>query len=189
MMTGSAKRKRGRPRDEGAERYACGKKRQPTAAQLAALNRATVVAQRVKHHGLTETAANDQAGGSVIGRLFLMGLPDGISKDQYEAAIRIAQARHDAGVAVLRPGMRSGSDFGGVGGYDARDGSDASYADWVARATKRWKEIRAAILHAGPLAMMAVEMIVIEDKEPKGSLGDLRLGLNAVHRLHSGRGS
>jgi hypothetical protein len=179
------KRKAGRPAREGVDRFACGKIKPPSQEEIEARNRAQVVAQRVKHHGLTKTAANDQAGGSVIGRLYLMGSVNGLSQDQYLAAQRIAEARHDAGKAILKPTVRSGSDFGGVRGHDASDGSDASYADWVARVTRRWKDIRSAILAAGPLAMMAVEMIVVEDKEPKGSLGDLRLALNAVHRLHS----
>lgn len=79
--------------------------------------------------------------------------------------------------------MRSSSDFSSSGGYDGSDPFQSDRAEHDARTQIAFKEARRAILESGPLGMMAVEAIVIENQPAESLRGDLRLALNALSVL------
>lgn len=75
--------------------------------------------------------------------------------------------------------MRSSSEFGGVGGHPP-DPFIAEIARREQKTIEAFKEARRAILASGPLGMMAIETIVIENQPAVGMMGDLRQALNAL---------
>lgn len=78
---------------------------------------------------------------------------------------------------------RSSSDFSGAGGFDGRDPFEADKAKRDAAIEAAFKDARRAILESGPLGMMAVETIVIENQPADSLRGDLRQALNNLARL------
>ena len=101
-----------------------------------------------------------------------------------ETAQQIQQAYEDYRFAIASRNPRSASDFSGPSGFDGSDPFDEDREKRDKRAIERWKAIRSAILSSGPMGMMAVEAIVIENKPLEGLIGDLRLALNAVERMN-----
>lgn len=75
---------------------------------------------------------------------------------------------------------RSSSDFSGVGSYDGSDPFDQGRAERDSRTEADFKAARHAVLQSGPLGMMAVESIVIENQPVESLRGDLRLALNRL---------
>lgn len=80
--------------------------------------------------------------------------------------------------------VRSGSELNDRVSGQGRDAyTDASLAK-AARIEERFKNARKAILACGaPLAMMAIETIVIENQPAEDMRGDLRMALNALSRI------
>ena len=101
-----------------------------------------------------------------------------------ETAQQIQQAYEDYRFAIASRNPRSASDFSGPSGYDGSDPFDEDREKRDKRAIERWKAMRSAILSSGPMGMMAVEGIVIENKPLDKLIGDLRLALNAVERMN-----
>lgn len=101
-----------------------------------------------------------------------------------ETAKEIQQAYENYRFAIASRNPRSASDFSGPSGYDGSDPFDEDREKRDKRAIEKWKAIRTAILNSGPLGMMAVEAIVIENRPLEGLIGDLRLALNAVERMN-----
>lgn len=75
---------------------------------------------------------------------------------------------------------RSASDFTGPGGFDGADPFEPGRADREARIQADFRAARKVVLESGPLGMMAIETIVIENQPAEGMRGDLRLALNAL---------
>lgn len=75
--------------------------------------------------------------------------------------------------------QRSSSDFSGAGGYDGSD-PFAGRAASDAKIEDEFKAARRAVLESGPLGVMAIEAIVIENQPAESLRGDLRLALNAL---------
>lgn len=75
--------------------------------------------------------------------------------------------------------MRSSSEFGGVGGHPP-DPFITEIARREEKTIEAFKAARKAILASGPLGMMAIETIVIENQPAVGMMGDLRQALNAL---------
>lgn len=78
---------------------------------------------------------------------------------------------------------RSSSDFSGPGGFDGSDPFEGARAERDALAQIAFKDARRAILESGPLGMMAVETIVIENQPAESLRGDLRMALNRLSIL------
>lgn len=106
------------------------------------------------------------------------------TKHDLQLAENIQQAYERYRAAIASHNPRSASDFSGPGGFDGRDPFDDDRERMDKRAINRWKEMRCAILESGPLGMMAVETIVLENKPVDKLIGDLRLALNAVERMN-----
>jgi hypothetical protein len=133
--------------------------------------------------GVSKERAAKQETGTPVGRLINARGPHGITIDQHEALVEGSIAHNRYLIAIRALKQRSASDFSGASGYDGRDGDDPQYVERCQRDKRRWLEMRRWILDASPLAMMAFETWVIEDKEAWSLLGDLRLCANALVRL------
>lgn len=138
------------------------------------------IAARMRHYGLSRQQAREQEGGLAIGRA--LNNRD-ITQSQFDALehYRIVYANYQRSIGVKR--MRSASDFGGAGGYDASEGDEPEYVEWCDRQRDKFIELRRAALSATPFADMAIQAWVMEDKEVYKLLGDLRLAANAITRL------
>src|SRR5690606_18937220 len=94
-----AKRSRGRPKKEGVMREPNGRrsraKEHPAKAAIDA---------RMRIFNLTKDQAMDQKAATNLGRLAMMGRADGLSQDQYEAALRYLDVRNDYQKSLLSPG-------------------------------------------------------------------------------------
>lgn len=84
---------------------------------------------------------------------------------------------------ISAKGQRSSTDFSGAGGYDGSDPFDEARSDRDAATERAFKDARRAIMESGPLGMMAVEAIIIENQEVETLRGDLRLALNHLATL------
>ena len=101
----------------------------------------------------------------------------------YDTALRYHQL-HEQWLAISGAKReRSSSDFSGPGGYDGADPFEATRAEREARIQADFKAARHAVLSSGPLGMMAMETIVLENRPADGMRGDLRLALNALSIL------
>lgn len=76
--------------------------------------------------------------------------------------------------------QRSSSDFSGQGGYDGSDPFDRARSEHHAKIEQDYKAARHAVLESGPLGMMAIETIILENQEVESLRGDLRLALNRL---------
>ena len=138
------------------------------------------VEARMRLLGISREKAKQQETGTAIGRR--IG-PGGINIDQHEVLVEANIAHRNYLWAINVGQQRSASDFSGAGGYDGNEGTDPEYIERCRRDVRKWKEKRRWILDASPLAMMAFETWVIEDKEAWSLLGELRLAANALIRL------
>lgn len=79
---------------------------------------------------------------------------------------------------------RSTSDFDRPpAGYDSRDPFDNDNAQRDEDIENAYKQARGVIIQSGSFGMMAVEGIVVENREMDSFRGDLRLALNALANL------
>lgn len=106
--------------------------------------------------------------------------PNVFTQMHYDTALRYHETYARWMATVGARGPRSSSDFSGPGGYDGADPFDEGRAQRDAKAEADFKAARRAILEAGPLCMMAIETIVIENQPAEGMRGDLRLALNRL---------
>ncbi|MDH4993035.1 hypothetical protein QEZ48_19660 [Aquamicrobium lusatiense] len=98
----------------------------------------------------------------------------------YDTALRFHEL-HERWIALAGARQpRSSSDFSGPGGYDGSDPFETARAERDAKVQADFKSARRAILESGPLGMMAIETIVIENQPADSLRGDLRLALNAL---------
>ncbi|WP_036482532.1 hypothetical protein [Nitratireductor basaltis] len=86
------------------------------------------------------------------------------------------------GAMAIKQG-RSVTDDSPRGGVDGADPFAPEREERDLRAIENWKAIRHEILKSGPFGMMAVQTVVLDNKEVPSLIGDLRLALNAVARL------
>lgn len=188
-MAAKAARRRGRTAKQGVDRYPKGKIRPPSEKQQAEANMAVGIAARQRVYGLRPHEAKQPEAGHAIGRLVMGGkLATGQqARDMAEAAAFFHGRRVAADSAILSQRLGTTTDYTGHrGGGNGGDGDEPGYVEWANRARSKYAEVRRAILECGdPLAMCALEMAILEDREPKDDemMGALRCGLNAVHRV------
>lgn len=177
----------------GVQRYRCGKvKREPELLEKEkAENMAVAIEARQRVFGVSKADAKTQLAGSAIGRL-LMGsnLASGEQARAFSEAadeFREKRARFESAIDAKR--LTTSTDYTGIRQGRSRDMEDPAYVSWCNAVRRDYAEIRRAILEADPLAMTMLEMVVIEDKEPRNdvTMGALRSGLNAVYRVLQSR--
>lgn len=146
---------------------------------------------RVRVFGVEPKDADKQESGSAIGRL-LTGNHLAVSAGQraafQEAALYFHETRRAADTAILSKHLTTSTDYTGTrsGAGTSEGGDEPGYVDWCNRVRRKYADVRRAVLECGdPEAMNALEMAILDDKEPKSEtmLGALRCGLNAVDRV------
>ena len=146
--------------------------------------------RRRENPSLTPDEARKQEHGSVIARWLLQSQqarkrnPDAAHQNaftqaHYDTAVRFDQLRRDWLACIEAKRMRSSSEFGGVGGHPG-DPFIVEIAKRDLVVERDFKLARRKILEAGPLCMMAIETIVVENQEAETMRGDLRQALNAL---------
>ncbi len=171
-----ARRGRGRPKKEGELREPNGR-----------LSRAkghpaeVVIENRMRIFNITKEQAMDQKAATNIGRLAMLGHPDGLSQDQYEAAIRYLDVLNDYRKSLLSPGAY----FEANGSVDSRD--DVAYEEWCKRVKSTYDGAQQAIQEAqsenrSENLWAALQYIIINDEMMPHLLGSARLVCNALHR-------
>lgn len=172
------RRRRGRPRIEGAAREPNGR------ISRAKSGPADVVAleARRRHLGLTREQAKDQKAGAYIGYLNLIGKRDGLSNDQYDAAMEFQSLYQAFQRAIQSPGrlLDSGS---GTGSAEVTE----AYEQWAEKTKQSYMECREAIQEAQNEQRQtnlwaALDLCIIQDQRLPHMLGDLRILCNALAR-------
>lgn len=109
--------------------------------------------------------------------------PDEFTQAHYDAALKFheLQAAYFGSIAAKRP--RSASDFGGPGGHDNVDPFSEDIAKRHLDIKNKYRDARRAILESGPLGMMAMQAIVVDNQEIWRLLPDLRCACNNLTRL------
>lgn len=186
--------KRGRPRLDGMPRTETGRISRSSDAQEVSERLACEVAtwkRRQEDPSLTVDEARKQEHGSVIHRWRLeyqaieKRFPDGRHPNTFTAlhldtAERFHRLYADYHVIIGARQTRSSSDLTSIRGADSADPFEESRANREAAITASYREARGAILESGPLGMMAVMAIIVENKDCPDMIGDLRGALNRL---------
>lgn len=174
------RRRRGRPRIEGAAREPNGRVSRSGIdhgpADVVALD------ARRRHLGLTKDQARDQKAGSFIGYLSLLGRRDGLSSDQYEAACQFQSLYRAYQRAIQSPGRL----LDGDGGMASAEITEA-YEEWAANTIKAYGKCRDAIQEAQneqrhTNLWAALDYCLIREEAHPHMVGDLRILCNALAR-------
>lgn len=186
--------KAGRKRDGDVMRTASGRKsrsKESLGFEERMVLEAATWKRRQMNESLTISEARLPEHGSVIAKwladwnLAKKRNPDGahahmFTQMHYDTALRYHEL-HDRWLAICGARrQRSSSDFSGPSGYDGADPFEEARAEREARIQQEFKAARSAVLKSGPLGMMAMETIVIENQPADRMRGDLRLALNAL---------
>ncbi|WP_108459180.1 hypothetical protein [Devosia naphthalenivorans] len=175
---------KGRPRKTGVKRTKSG---QISRAASAYNENADAIALRMRVFGLTEKEARDQKAATYVGRLCLAGMrgtTDGITRDQYDAAMSFREAYENFQRAVKSPNALAT----GTGGASGAEGP--GYEQWCQNAIRKWDRIQQAVQteqgyheHRGSNMWAALDYLVSRDEQHPHMVGDLRLALNAIGHL------
>ena len=165
--------KAGRKRKQDVERYPSGDPKPEDA-------RETVIAARTRLFGMDRDTAVRQESGTTLGRALQLG---DISQEQHDAAREWEARSREYSLALGSRRQRSASEFGGVGGYDGREGDEPDYIAQCERAKARYGEVRRAAMEADPFGLTALEVWVLEDRADFKLLGSLRVACNAIARV------
>ncbi|AQS42314.1 MAG: Hypothetical protein BHV28_16360 [Candidatus Tokpelaia hoelldobleri] len=175
----NTQKKRGRPRKEGVLREANGRisRAKKPAAYVA-------LAARARHTGLDLARASDPRAATYIGRLNMAGSHEGLSRDQYEAALKFLEVRNDYQRSLLSPGAYYESS--GQNSHTG-DGNMADYTQWASRVRRRYDQAMKALQEAqfdnsSENLYAALQYVVINGQELPHLLGATRIALNALAR-------
>ena len=163
--------KRGRPKIQGKIREPNGRiTRSKKALQKIAIEK------RAKKYGLTLEQAADPRSKTYLGRLSLIGKENGLSREQYQAAILFLKIRDDykRSIHATEPKNMSNEE-------------KEKYKAWTARARNRYSIVLKAIEEAQlnnshENLYAALQYVLIEGQELSYLLGTTRLLLNALHK-------
>jgi hypothetical protein len=175
--------RRGRKRKVGL-RHPCG-----TLVQRAELEAKSFAALQPHRVWLPQEKRLDQKAASPLGCLNLLGV---ISDIQYLAGVRYAVVVGHYRAVIESPRATSGSGRGYHCAGDLACGRDDPGACECRRRKARYDAAFAAVFEAGQKAARAVARVAVHGEQcPRGALGDLKRGLDALARHFSkaGRGS
>lgn len=135
---------------------------------------------RMRVFGISEADARRQEGGTVIGRMLQRG---DITTDQHRAAERYAEVCNANSRALgATP----------VTGHPPREGNgEGDYAEFCANSRRAYETMMAVIQVAcheqrSQNIIAAMDIFIIRDIHGGHMVGDLRLGLNCLHRHFGG---
>lgn len=181
------KAKRGRPSLPNVEREANGRKsRRKSSVALRLVEtekevKSVAIANRVKQ-GMSESVADSQEAGSVLGRLHLFNL-DSITKLQYEAGMRMAEdyARYYALTGIPFPTIKA-HDIRSVRGQGGTDRPEC--ARTAANRVMKIEMVLGVIdLSGRPVTSVTKKVCVLDEAEGMHlphMVGYLKRGLNAL---------
>lgn len=149
----------------------------------------TAKSARERMFGIAANDALSDKAGSVFGRMYLQGElgplkgREGHAEATYAAGMEFARRRQAYLSAIAAPSSpRSGSDLSGGGRHIGMDHNAPEYVEKCDRARRHYAEIRRVCLDADPLALMALEAIVCDDRMVAPLVGPLRIACNAIQR-------
>lgn len=138
---------------------------------------------RARHTGLPVDQVRDQKASTFIGYLSLIGPRDGISGDQYDAAIDYLDLRRAYLRAIKAPGAEYEPHIGGSSEGEISE----EYEDWCARTIKTHGECRKAIQEAQNASRenlwAALDLVVIQDQRLHHMIGATRILCNALGKF------
>jgi hypothetical protein len=102
------------------------------------------------------------------------------TQTHYDTALRYHELHNAYLGCIEAKRARSSSDFTGRGGHDGRDPFDRELERKNRLIETSYKDARRAVLESGPMGMMAVETIVLENRESERLRPDLRVALNRL---------
>lgn len=179
-MTEKKPTKRGRPKKEGLLREPNGR----ISRSKHAIYQHTLE-KKAKKYNLTLEQAADPRSDTYLGRLVLRGKEDGLSEEQYQAAIKFLKIYNDYKKSTLpENAYYEGKTLGT--NYESQE----YYKKWVVRVQQKYKQTLKAIeeaqfdnnqenLHA------ALQYVIIENSDFPHLLGAARMVLNALHRHYN----
>jgi hypothetical protein len=137
---------------------------------------------RARQMGITVEQAKDQKAASFVGYLNIIGPQDGLSTQQYEAAVTFQDLYRQYQRTIKSPGALYDPNAMGGEGLDP----DA-YADWVKRVGQRYNDARKAIQdaqfdHKHENLWAAVDYILIREQPVHTLIGATRLVCNSLAR-------
>ncbi len=109
--------------------------------------------------------------------------PNVFTQLHYDTALKFHELHAQWLGAIAAQRVRSSSEFGGPGGTDSSDPFERGRAARQKSIERSFKDARTTVMEAGPLCMMALEAIVIENQPVETLRGDLRLALNRLSVL------
>jgi hypothetical protein len=169
------RRKRGRPKVEDVAREPNGR-----ISRSINDNNNSEVARRAERLGLTVVQARDQKAATFIGYLNLLGKVDGISDDQYDAAMKFLDLRRSYLLAIKAPNAERSDEAAGNTNSEVSE----SYIDWCNDTVKRYLECRKAIQrHQNECRQnlwAALDLCVIQGNRMHHMVGDIRSLCNAL---------
>jgi len=191
------KQKRGRPQKEGVERTPEGRISRSVNAKATEEKLMLEVAtwkRRQIDPSLTVEEARKPEHGSVIAKWLEnhKGFqkrygdkpnPHEFTQRHHDTARSFHELHDDYLSVIAARRQRSSSEFNSVHGHDNTNPFERDIARKHAAIEEAYRNARRAILESGPLGMMAVETIVIENKEVERLRADLRCALNSIARL------
>lgn len=166
---------RGRPRVEHIAREPNGRaSRSPLASN------SNEISRRADRLGLDVIQARDQKASTFIGYLNLIGKQDGISDDQYEAALKYMNLRRSYHLAIKAPNAERSDEGTGSHSQEISD----SYIDWCKKSIADHGRCREAIQRAQNESRCnlwaALDLCLIRDERMLHMIGDIRLLCNAL---------
>ncbi len=175
------KSKRGRPMLEGVAREPNGRVSR-SGIDYGAANVVALDARR-RHLAITADQATDQKAGSFVGYLNLLGPTDGLSDEQYEAAVNYLNLRQAHLRAIAAPGRVTD----GEAGIPVSDVTDA-YEEWAMDTEEAYASCRKAIQAAqnenrGANLWAALDLCIHQDQHMHHMIGDLRILCNSLSRF------
>lgn len=137
---------------------------------------------RQRHLGISREQAKDQKAGTYIGYLSLLGRRDGLSEDQYDAAVEFQSLYLAYQRAIQSPGRL----LDGEAGIASPEVTEA-YEEWAKRTKGAYEECRSAIQEAQNEQRQsnlwaALDLCIIQGQHLPHMLGDLRILCNALAR-------
>ncbi len=169
---------RGRPKIEGVAREANGRISRSGLDYTPSNDDA--IEARAKRLGLTVIQARDQKAATFIGYLNLLGKQDGISDDQYDAAMKFLDLRRSYLLAIKAPMAERQDENPGAGSGEVSD----SYIDWCERVREDYYACRRAIQAAQNSCRQnlwaALDLCLVRDERMHHMVGDIRLLCNAL---------
>jgi len=139
----------------------------------------TVQEARLQHHGLVIAQWRNEY--ERARRIKPEAIHENVfTQSHFDTAMSFLELHEDYQAVIEAGKVRSPSDLNRAAGKDSRDPFEVERAKKHHAVECLYRDCRRAILQSGPLGMMAVETVVIENKDTPTMLPDLRCALNSL---------